>query len=281
VTVYLARIETLRAEIAERLAALAAPRLQRALADQHELVSRERAETPLAFRSAGVLRDPVEMLETQRSFFADRGRLLDLSVRIDESARAVLRKMHRHLRELERRSARIGDLRARIDELRGLEDGAADPRLTTFMNMLVGSAHARFGSRRDDGGARALPPLPRKHSAAASQRSARPLSEKQLRPEGVRELRQRRLSDLRAWLEREVLKGMPSVRLAEAVPAGPDAPRRWLDVARARHLDRGRDLGRLAVTISDANGFAMVGETEKLLAPDCVVATRGEERADE
>jgi len=273
VTVYLARIETLRADIAERLSAMMVPRLQRALADQYELVSRERAQTPLAFRSAGILRDPAEMLETQRAFFADRGRLLELSVRIDESARAVLRKMHRHLRELERRSARIGDLRARIQELRGVEEGSADPRLATFMNMLVGSAHARFGSRKDERGARVLPPLPRKHSAAASQRSPRPLSEKRLRPEAVRELRQRRLADLRAWLEREVLMGKPSVRLAEASPVGPDAPRRWLDVARARHLDRGRDLSRLVVTISDADGFALVGETAKLLAPDCIVTT--------
>jgi hypothetical protein len=279
VSVYLARIEVLRAEIAEKLAALGAPRFERALADQYALVSRERATAPLAFRAAGVLRDPKEMLETQRTFFADRGRLLELSMRIDESARAVLRKMHRHLRELERRGARIGDLRARVAELCTLAGDSPDPRVTAFMNQLVGSAHARFASRKALDGARALPPLPRQHTPSSPGRSAQPLSEKQLQPEAARELRQRRLADLRLWLERELLKGSSSVRLSEAELSGPDAPRRWLDVARARLLDRGRALGRLAVTIADASGTAIVGSTGKLLAPDCIVsASRRDER---
>lgn len=72
---------------------------------------------PAAFRASGVLRDAGETLDAGRAFFAGGGRLVELCSRIDESVRAVLRKMHRHLRELERRSARVEDLRARIAEL--------------------------------------------------------------------------------------------------------------------------------------------------------------------
>ena len=74
------------------------------------------------------------------------------------------------------------------------------------------------------------------------------------------------------WVGRAPMAVLAS-REAETLRWG----RRWLDVARARHLDRGRDLDRLGVSINDAAGVAVVGGgTGKLLAPDCVVTTRPE-----
>ncbi len=273
VGVYLTRIETLRAEIAARLDDLAAPRPRRALAELHALGSRERAEAPAVFRAAGVLRDPAESLEAQRAFFVERGRLVSLCQRIDESARGVLRKMHRHLRELERRSARLADLRARVTEIATLPAAGADSRLSAFANALLGSAHARFGTRRVPEAARLAPPVPRRHSAPESRRARQPLRTKQTAPEQARALRARRLAELFDWLEREILGGRPEARLSHARPDGDDVARRWLDVARARHLDRGRDLVRIAVGVADAEGTALLGdERHGLLAPDCIVS---------
>lgn len=273
VSVYLARIEALRADIVGRLEELGLPRHRRALAEQLAALERERLETPAVFRSGLALRPPSELLEAQESFYAERGRLAELSRRIDDSARAVLRKMHRHLREIERRSARVEDLRARIAEIARLDADAEDDRLSAFANALVGSAHARFGRRQAPAAARVAPPLPRKHAAAAVDRTTRPpLRPKANPPDAVRELRARRLAELARWIDDAVLRGAAEARLSAVELGASDSPRRWLDVARARHLDRGRDLARVGVTIADAGGEARLGdERVGLRAPDCIV----------
>jgi hypothetical protein len=273
VSVYVARIETLRGEIVERLDDLAQPRFRRALAEQHEAIARERAETPAAFRSGGALRDPGEVLDAQRPFFADHGGLVELCARIDDSARAVIRKMHRHLRELERRSARLADVRARILEVKARPANEDDERIADFANALVASAHGRFGGRHGFTGERSAPPLPRRHSPPDLDRSKRPpLRTKKTPPETVRELRARRLEDLRRWVHETVLHGRSEVRLGDAAVTARDGARRWLDVARAWHLDRGRDLLRLDVTLESAGGEVRVGDdTTGLASPDCVV----------
>ncbi len=273
VTVYVARIETLRGEIAARIDELVQPRFRRALAEQHDALVRERAETPAAFRSGGALRDPGELLDAQRPFFAEHGSLVDLCTRIDDSARAVIRKMLRHLRELERRSARLADVRARIQELKAQPADENDERIAHFANALVASAHARFGGRHGYANDRAAPPLPRRHSPPDVDRSTRPpLRPKKTPPEAVRELRARRLDDLRRWIDEAVLRGEVQVRLGAAALVAPDAPRRWLDVARAWHLDRGRDLLRLDIAIAPESGEVHVGDDATgLSASDCVV----------
>jgi hypothetical protein len=279
--VYLSRIETLRVEIAARLSELAAPRQLRALSLLHALMIQDRAQAPTAFRGAGVLREPTDLVAANAEFFRDGGRLVELSVRIDESARGVLRKMHRHLRELERRSARVEDLRARIDEIAAFPCAESDPRISAFVNALVASAHGHFATRGPAPGSRLAPPMPRRHTAANNPRkSPPPLEPKRLAPDVARELHARRLSELKAWVEREVLAGRSEVRLSETALTSAAAPRNWLDVARARHLGRGRDLGRLALTLSDAPGRAVLtGGAHGLSAPDCIVAAVVDPRA--
>src|SRR5439155_24941060 len=121
--------------------------------------------------------------------------------------------------------------------------------------------------------ARMTPPLPRKHAAPAIDRSNRPpLRPKQAPSEAVRALRARRLSDLREWIEATVLRGKNEVRLADAQLSGTSVPRRWLDVSRVRHLDRGRDLRWLGVAIESTSGEVRIGDDrEGICAPDCIV----------
>lgn len=147
--------------------------------------------------------------------------------------------------------------------------------MAAFANAIVGSAHARFGTRRAYPDARLVPPLPRLHSAPADRGTRRPLAGKRLAPDAARELRARRLADLAAWLDALVLAGRDEVRLSEAAIDGAEAPRRWLDVARARHLDRGRDVRRLPVSVEPRPGIAtLTGVGAALIAPDCVVSRR-------
>lgn len=277
VRVYLASIETLRGEIFARLEELSAPRLLRAFTALHETMTRELSATPILFRASGLLRAPSQVLDAQVDFFGDGGQLVTLSARIEDSARGVLKKMHRHLRELERRSARVEDLRSRIAELVELDAETPDERLGQFANALIASAHARFPTRHVPEGTRLVPPLPRRSAASPAERSTRPLTPKRLAPEAARELRVRRLATLAEWLRHDVLQGRELVLLSEARPDDPSAPRRWLDVARVLHLDHQRDLPRLRVDLETLAGSAeVVSGAAHLLAPECrIVDTAG------
>lgn len=272
VTVYLSRIEELRQEIEGRLATLLAPRYQSALGECHDLLAAERASMPRAFRSGGAPRSPAALLHAQKRFFEKDGRLAMLCARIDDSARAVLHKMHRHIRELERRSARLADLRGRIREIASLEDGTY-PALQDFTRRLLGVAHGRFDRRAPGQGERARPPLPR--SVQASPRAkevVRPLRPKAATPEAVRELRAKREAELRRWLE-TTLGQRQEVRLSELGLVDESAPRRWLDVARTHHLAGGRSRAKLGIELVMAPGPpAGLGTNEVgLEAPDCVL----------
>ena len=277
VTVYLARIEQLRGEIQERLDRLTQPRFRQALRECQAELERERELAPLSLRAGGVMRSPDELLDAQRPFFEHRGQLAQLCARIDDSSRGVLRKMYRHLRELERRSALLQDLRARIREVAGLAADGPDPRLGAFLNALVASAHGRFARRRPPARDRVQPPMPRATQTPRREGdTSRPLRPKRASPETVRILRAKRAVELGVWLEEVVLRGELRVRLSELAPTGSEAPRCWLDVVRAQHLACGRELSPLGVGIEDTDGPpATLGTAEVgLEAPDCLVSRR-------
>ena len=225
---------------------------------------------PAALKGGGV-RGAVESVDTQRPFFAAGGQLARLCEHIDGSARAVLRKMHRHLRELERRSARVAELRAAVERLARL-DAAEQPELARFCGRIVASAHARFDGCVAPDGRRALPPLPRSHTATATSQGPRPLRPKTETPEAVRELRARRDALLGEWLSAQ-LAGRRQARLSELALTAPSAPRSWLDVARARHLQSGRALERMRFAIEDAPGAgtSIGGRETGMVAPDCII----------
>jgi len=274
VSVYLARVEELRTDILGRVEVLAQPRYRRALAECREALAAELALTPRELRSSAPLRSTDELIDVQAPFFAAAGGLAQLCQRIDDSARAVLRKMHRHLRDLERRSARLLDLRARLAEVAALE-AEPDARLAAFTRALVGSAHLRLDRRTPLADARALPPLPRTHKASPAEATSRPLRPKSLAAEEARALRAKREAELRGWLEAHVLHGRDRVALSRAELAGPEAPRRWLDVVRAQLLGGGRGLPRLGVSIQAREGTARLGGPEVgVEAPDCEIVAR-------
>jgi len=178
----------------------------------------------------------------------------------------VLRKMHRHLTELERRSARRADLRAAITALCRAERRVDTGALVTG---LVAAGHLRAVRDRTGVADRIAPPAPRRHQGDPTRRSApRPLCRKRSTIDDVRVLRGKRLAELGRWIDTELLGGADQVLLsARALPAAD--LRRWMEVARAMHLGGGRDLVRLPARFEPAPGVATVGgEAEGLLAPD-------------
>jgi hypothetical protein len=269
VELYLERVESLRAELEERIAALAAPRYRAALAGCRQAVVAERAAMPSLARGAGPLPETDGLVDGAARFFRAGGQLAELRRHIAVAARAVLRKMHRHLVELERRNARRADLRAAITALCAAERPVDTAALVTG---LVASAHVRAVRERTGVADRIAPPAPRRHQGDPARRSgARPLRRKQAGIDDVRALRGKRLAELARWVDTALLAEGDEVRLSgRALPAA--SLRRWMDVARAMHLGGGRDLARLPARFEPTPGQALLGDDrEGLLAPDCVI----------
>jgi hypothetical protein len=270
VVLYLGRVEELRAEIRDRLALLSTPRYRRAATECRAAVAAERAATPRILRHSGALREAGELLDAAERFFRHRGRLSELCRHIDDSARAVLVKMHHHVKELERRNARLDDVRAAIAAVARLEAGTD---LAAFVNRLVASAHGLFDRRPGFTDHRVAPPVPRRHVASPHRRAAaKPLRDKRESPEDARALRAKRLGELRSWLHTAVLGESDRARISEIERWEPGAPRRWLDVARARHLGGADALRRLDAVFEPAGGVAAIESgPEGLEGPDCIV----------
>lgn len=275
---YLEKLAELRDVIDDRLRTLAQPRYRVALRTCRDALLADDARTPRSFRERRTIRDTDDQIDAQIAFFATEGRLARLCSHIETSASAVLRKIGRHLRELERRSARLGDLRAAIREVASFA-ATEDPRLGAFVRSLVASAHGTFLRSAPHDGERVRPPLPRAYRPPRDGRSPAPLRPKAASPEAIRALRAARDAELAAWLRDRLLQGRSEVLLSTADVSGSEAPRRWLDVARARHLGRGKALDRLGVSVDDANGTAIVGnDTIGLEAADAVVRARDARR---
>ena len=269
VELYLDRVEALRGDLEERIAALAAPRYRAALAGCRQAVVAERSAMPSLARGAGPLPETDVLIDRAARFFRAGGQLAELRRHIAVAARAVLRKMHRHLTELERRSARRADLRATITAL--CRAGCAVDG-GSLVSGLIAAAHIKTVRDRTAATDRIAPPVPRRHQGDPARRSApRSLRRKQAAMEDVRALRAKRLAELGHWIDAELLAGVDHVLLsARALPVAD--LRRWMEVARARHLGGGRDLARLPARFEQAPGVAVVGgEAEGLLVPDCSI----------
>jgi hypothetical protein len=277
VELYIRRVGELRIEVRDRVQGLRAPRYLRALVECHAVVEKERAHAPRFVRASGPLRPVDDLLEGADRFFRHRGRLADLCHNIDESARSVVLKMHRHIRELERRNARLDDLRA---TRRVLAAQPAEIDVTGYVGYLVASAHGQFDVRAGSLGHRVAPPTPRRHQLADERRAdACPLPSKRAGPAEVRVLRAKALAELAAWLEVRVLAGRARVRLAETDLAGGEELRRWMDVARARHLAGGKSVAPLGVVIEDTGDRVRLGDDPcGLDAPDCAIEQSPRER---
>ena len=276
VQLYLGRLRELRVNIRDRLAALSAPRFRQAWAECRAELEREREAAPRFVRARAPLRGEAELLDAAERFFRHEGRLAELCRHIDDSARAVVLKMHRHVRELERRSARLEDLRATIAGL-AAQPAEDDPRYAAYINDVLASAHGRFDRRAGTVGHRVAPPAPRKHELPASRRAAaRPLADKQVAAAEARALRAKALAELGRWVHARLLAGRGRVRLSAAGLDQAGDARRVMDVARARHLADGRHLAALDVRIEPAEGRARVGGAgDGLDAPDAaIVSTR-------
>lgn len=114
---YMERIGQLRKELLPHIHKLTSSRSQERIQQAFEVMQAEKRAAPRQLRSPGESANPERIPKQLLAFYIEQGALDALCHRIHESALRVWRRMATHLKEMERRSSRIEDLRDRIQEL--------------------------------------------------------------------------------------------------------------------------------------------------------------------
>lgn len=202
--------------------------------------ARDTLEEERIFRRQGP-RHPDEILDAALPFLKPEGQLAEACSRVDGMASEVVRRVQRHLRDIEARNFRLEELRARLAQMAALPE--EDPRPAAYLKALVAFAHFRHDPHPDPEGGKARPPEPRRSYLWSPRGEPSPVRAK--RPvraffEGQEAKRQ----TLREYVQETLLKGRREGFLSEASLHPGDDPLGWLAVAKARYLGAGRELRR-------------------------------------
>ncbi len=196
---YINRIQILRKEIIPEFEKLASPRLSPRWELCRTVLEEEarNASMLLSTRSIPAAKQEIERLIR---FYEVGGQLDHLCARVRSSALGVWRKLSTHLRELERKSHRMEDLKDRISEMATC---SADATFSEFITELIAPARMMADMHYWDAAEKADPPQPRLEQHTTKQTPIRYLTPK---PKGdsaeVRSLNDEKLDRLREWLEK-------------------------------------------------------------------------------
>ncbi|MEO6097790.1 MAG: DUF2397 family protein [Fibrobacteria bacterium] len=243
---YLLQVVRIRASLLPTLERAAKPKYREILVSAFEIMERERKEIPRMLKaSAGERMSPLPLLAGLQAFYREGGALDGLCRRTNESALRVWRKMSSHLKELERKSHRLEDIRERIAEMASLEPMAV-PR--AFLNRLLSWGSLRSDMHEWNEDIKATPPAPRRSSWKGRPEPALRLQPKLTAGNGpAQSLEEARMAELKAWLEAKVLGPDPEA-MALVSQGGYEEPEdfpRILALAKAGILGRGRNLARI------------------------------------
>lgn len=253
---YLIQVSALRESLLPSLERASKPKYRDVLARAFEVMESQRKTAPrLLAGGSGVRASPLLLLAGLQAFYREDGTLDGLCGRINASALRVWQKMSSHLKELERKSHRLEDLRDRIAEMAAL-DPEAVPR--AFLNRLLSYGSMRGDLHEWDEEVRATPPLPRRSTWKGRPDPSLRLSPKRMGAGAAQSLEEARMVELRDWLEAKVMAGASGPGGARRVSEGdfdePEDFPRILSLAKAGLLGRGRNLARIGYRLSPNPG---------------------------
>ena len=244
---FLNRIHTLRTEITPEISKLRQSRLAGRWQACLERMEEERHATSHLMRTR--LPHPERTLAGLAAFYAAEGTLEQLCARVNTAALQVWRKLYTHLRELERRSHRLEDLRTRVAEMALLP---ADTVPSIYLLGLLAPARMIGDMHFWDENEKALPPLPRWDRHRLREEAVHWLGEKP-RATGTppQSLEEARLHALESWLRQRGLAptGDEALRVAQGnFSAFEDFPR-LIELARSGLLGNGARLAKLSLAL--------------------------------
>ena len=242
---FLRRIHSLRGEIRPEIDKLRQPRLAARWEACTRIMQEEAAATQSLLRTR--IPDPATTLATLAAFYGPSGQLEQLTSRVNRSALLVWQKLHTHLRELERRSHRLEDVRLRLAELAALPPDAV-PR--AWMHTVFQPAQMRGDLHEWTEHVKATPPQPVWHKHRVRGETHVWLEDQP--PEDSESptisIEERRLEQLADWMRRHGVapEGEHSARLSAAAVGEFDDFTRIMEVMRSGLLGHGRCLAASA-----------------------------------
>ncbi|MDX9978703.1 MAG: DUF2397 family protein [Lentisphaeria bacterium] len=240
---FLRRIAELRGRIVEGIDGLLLERNQEKLRRCAEEMEDQRRRSPRLLRGNRDYQSQLGIPASLALFYADGGKLDRTCHRIAESAMQVWRKLHAHLRELERRNHRVEDLRDRIADIARLPEDAV-PR--DFLRRFVASAGMVCDPNEWDDGVLATPPQPRRDTRQATGRDVPPIRGKRHGDRPVASLDEQRLHELRDFfLDALGTIDEAGVAVSRGTYGRDEDAERIIELAKAGLLGDGRRLGRV------------------------------------
>jgi hypothetical protein len=254
---FLRRIHSLRGEIRPEIDKLRQPRLAARWEACTRIMQEEAAATQSLLRTR--IPDPATTLATLAAFYGPSGQLEQLTSRVNRSALLVWQKLHTHLRELERRSHRLEDVRLRLAELAALPPDAV-PR--AWMHTVFQPAQMRGDLHEWTEHVKATPPQPVWHKHRVRGETHVWLEDQP--PEDSESptisIEERRLEQLADWMRRHGVapEGEHSARLSAAAVGEFDDFTRIMEVMRSGLLGHGRRLARIGLSAEPLAETAVV-----------------------
>jgi len=245
---FLNRIHTLRTEITPEISKLRQARLAARWQACLERMEEESRATSHLMRTR--LPPPERTLAGLAAFYAAEGTLEGLCARVNTAALQVWRKLYTHLRELERRSHRLEDLRARVAEMARLP-AATVP--ADYLRGLLAPARMIGDMHFWDENEKALPPQPRWDRHHLREETMLWLDEKPRSDNRAptQSLEEARLHALENWMAQRGLAPAPDEtrRVSQGdFSAFEDFPR-LIELARSGLLGRGARLAKIGLAL--------------------------------
>ena len=261
---FLNRIHTLRTEISPEISKLRQARFAARWQACLERMEEESRATSHLMRTR--LPHPEHTLAGLAAFYAADGTLEQLCARVNTAALQVWRKLYTHLRELERRSHRLEDLRSRVSEIARL---SADTVPADYLRGLLAPARMVGDMHFWDENEKAIPPQPRWDRHRLREETVLWLDEK-VRSDGVptQSLEEARLHALETWMSQRGLTPSPEEtrRVSQGdFTAFEDFPR-LIELARSGLLGRGARLAKLGLDLTPTDDPVRVEADRHALA---------------
>ena len=257
---YLGRIGMVRETLLPDLKKINSAKYRQTIDLAKKTMDLEKLSAPREFRTRSERADPLEIPGILIRFYRDNGVLDTVCHRINDSALRVWRRMSTHLKELERKSHRISDLRARMVEL---SRQPQDYTPVNWMIQLLSWGHMRGDMHQWDEMENADPPRPRKVSW--KQRRSPVLFLKEVKPgEGlVLSMEQTRLNLLKSWVE-ERFAG-DSWKFSHGPYGDLDDFQKLIELVRAGILGNGRKLRSIDFSLTPLENETLLQAQEMSL----------------
>ncbi|MDP8287478.1 MAG: DUF2397 family protein [Candidatus Electryonea clarkiae] len=201
---FLNQIYQRRETILGNLAGLNSSQSRKKIQLSLELMEKERK------RSAHLLRQNINHAQLEAipgrllGFYSEDGQLDQLCRRIKKTARQVWHRLYLRLRERERKSHRLQDLRQRIKEIATMNPEDVPHK---FLFELISPTQIAVDPNYWTSMEKASPPQPRLYKGRQKETPIEPLRSKKRSAESARALEQQQMEQLVQWLKEKVIRG--------------------------------------------------------------------------